>query len=93
MQDYATTNLRLMIAWRFLENLGGIATVLWLPTVNPCTPAASDVRYLSEDCTTCCRGPIMYFEFLVAVAISSSMYVLSWVAGWMLDNFYFASEY
>jgi hypothetical protein len=82
-----------MIAWRFIENLGGIAALLWLPLVNPCTAAASDVTYLSKYCMTCCRGPIMYIEFFAATGLAASMYVLSWIAGWLLDNFYFIGEF
>jgi hypothetical protein len=93
MQDYTTRSLRLMIAWRFIENLGGFAALLLLPSVNPCTPAGSDVKYLSEYCMTCCRGPIMYHEFTIAASVAGSMYVVSWIAGWLLDNFYFVGEY
>lgn len=92
MQDLRTSGLRLMILWRFLENVVAALAVLWLPAVLPCTPASSDTRYLSDYCVTCCRGPIMYFEFVVFIASAMGLYVLSWVAGWALDNFYFKSN-
>jgi hypothetical protein len=88
LQDYKTRNLRLMILWRFLENLTGFTIVYFVPPITPCTPSASNVRYLSEYCMTCCRGPIMYFEFTVVIIFASGMYALSWVAGWLFDNFY-----
>lgn len=81
-----------MILWRFLENVVAALAVLILPAVLPCTPASSDLRYLSEYCTTCCRGPIMYFEFVVWMSSAMGLYVLSWVGGWAIDNFYFTAN-
>lgn len=92
LQDNKTRILRLMILWRFIENLGSVAVVLLFPAVNPCTPASHDVRYLSEYCSTCCRGPIVYLEFIVVMIASSFMYAGSWVAGWFLDNYYFKTD-
>ena len=88
MQDVKTRNLRLMIFWRFLENVAGTLIVLYVPALVPCTPAASNVRYLSDYCIACCRGPIMYFEFVVCICIAGSVYAGSWIAGWLFDNFY-----
>ena len=93
MQDDKTRNLRLMILWRYLENVVGIGVVLLLPAVTPCTPASSDVRYLSEYCITCCRGPIMYFEFAVAMGMASGIYAVSWIVGWYFDNYYFKTDF
>jgi hypothetical protein len=93
VQDHQTLLLRVMLLTRFLENVAGFATVLLLPALNPCSLASSDLRYLSEYCRNCCRGPIVYFEFVVAMSLASSMYVFSWFAGWYLDNFYFTTDF
>lgn len=91
MQDLRTVFLRLGVLWRALENVVCSALILYLAPVNPCTAATSDMRYLNDYCMTCCRGPIYNDEFRNASLISAAMYVVSWIAGWALDNFYFKS--
>lgn len=91
MQDFRTVFLRLGVLCRALENVVCGVLVLYLPPVNPCTGATSDMRYLNNYCMACCRGPIYRDEFINAGYIASATYTLSWIAGWVLDNFYFKS--
>lgn len=91
VQDFRTVLLRLGVLWRALENVVCSALVLYLRPVNPCTAATSDMRYLNNYCMACCRGPIYFKEFMNVSYITASMYVVSWIAGWVLDNLYFKS--
>lgn len=86
------TALRLMVVWRFVENVLGFLLVLTVLPVNPCTYSTSDVRYLSEYCITCCRGPIFYHETQLAALASSALYILTWFAGWFLEKYYFVDR-
>ena len=91
VQDFRTVLLRLGVLWRALENVVCSALVLYLRPVNPCTAATSDMRYLNNYCMACCRGPIYFKEFMNVSYVTASMYVVSRIAGWVLDNLYFKS--
>ena len=69
-----------------------VVLVFLLAPVNPCTgfgPGDLGVKYLSVYCLACCRGPVMLGELFIATLVTSTAYVVSWFAGWWLDNYFY----
>lgn len=92
MQDRKTAVLRAFVAWRFVENILGVAVLFIFQPVNPCSAISAgedhqDVRYLTSSCVTCCRGPVNYESLTIFTAGTGLLYALSWTFGFVLDTF------
>lgn len=74
-----------------------VAACFVFQPVNPCSAISAgegyeDVRYLTETCVTCCRGPADYKTYSLLITSSALLYVLSWFGGWALDSFIYCED-